>query len=438
MTKNDLNILFRNHIKINLSPKQEEQDLISKIYESVQKVLQYNCIQIGSYPRSTAISPVHDLDILYILGGFDPTTVNPRDVLLDLNNEIENNLENATPYSANILLQSHSISVVFTDSDEREIISIDIVPAFISGNKNEFGEDQYWVPELINVGHIKRKEYYEKVGLTKSNEKDWWIKTDPRGYIHIASDLNTINSDFRKTVKFIKKWKSNLEDKDSHLALKSFHIEQVITRLFQANSNIEIFDAIFNFFVSLTDIIDNPNTISDRANNDKFIDDYLQQFTNDQKLKIQQARDGFLIKLEEFNGSNSIKDLLDIIFYERKSLEESFLFDKKIPVLKEQALTINGWIQKNNQDFRRLSQQGIIDKGLKIRFKVFMPINCSYYKWKVKNDNSSIKPRGEITDHHTLSDPENTQYRGSHYVECYAILNEICIASARQNIVILN
>jgi len=73
-------------------------------------------------------------------------------------------------------------------------------------------------------------------------DKNW-----SKSYIHIASDLNTINSDFRKTVKFIKKWKSNLEDKDSHLALKSFHIEQVITRLFQANSNIEIFDAIFNF-----------------------------------------------------------------------------------------------------------------------------------------------------------------------------------------------
>ena len=67
-----------------------------------------------------------------------------------------------------------------------------------------------------------------------------------------------------------------------------------------------------------------------------------------------------------------------------------------------------------------------------------MPIACDLYKWKVKNDDACIQPRGEISDHKTLRHPEYTQYKGKHFVECYAIRNGICIATARQNVIILH
>ena len=41
------------------------------------------------------------------------------------------------------------------------------------------------------------------------------------------------NDDFRKAVKIVKYWKQTLRNIDNSLKLKSFHLEQVITRQFQ-------------------------------------------------------------------------------------------------------------------------------------------------------------------------------------------------------------
>ncbi|NIT99702.1 MAG: hypothetical protein GWN01_01780 [Nitrosopumilaceae archaeon] len=73
----------------------------------------------------------------------------------------------------------------------------------------------------------------------------------------------------------------------------------------------------------------------------------------------------------------------------------------------------------------------------KIEFRISTDdTGADLYKWKVKNDDSSEEPRGEISDHHTKNDPESSKYRGNHYVECYAIRDGVCIAKARQNVVI--
>ena len=68
MKKNDINVKFREHAR-KLSPSTEEQELISDIYQSYNDLLGNDkCIQVGSYPRFTAISPIHDLDLIYFLG----------------------------------------------------------------------------------------------------------------------------------------------------------------------------------------------------------------------------------------------------------------------------------------------------------------------------------------------------------------------------------
>ena len=62
--------------------------------------------------------------------------------------------------------------------------------------------------------------------------------------------------------------------------------------------------------------------------------------------------------------------------------------------------------------------------------------------WKVQNDktskdvlnNDSI--RGEITDNQTKNNPESTEFKGNHFVECYAILNNTCVAKAKINVII--
>ncbi|NQU99828.1 MAG: hypothetical protein HQ538_03750, partial [Parcubacteria group bacterium] len=273
MKKDKFNAKFREYARV-LSPKQSERDFIGEIYQSFNDLLGVDdCIQIGSYPRFTAITPVHDLDILYVLGDWDENSHDPSSVLQQLNTKINENYENPTDYEIKVSLQTHSITVSYLEDDE-EIFSVDIVPAYIF-SKNEFDEDVYKVPELLRKKRgSNRVGYYQK--LSEEHKEMSWISSDPRGYIKIASDTDkSTDGEFRKTVKIIKKWKNHLADADENLKLKSFHLEQVIIKYFQEDQDIEVFDVIFKFFSALPNILDNPNQISDRADNNKFIDDYI-------------------------------------------------------------------------------------------------------------------------------------------------------------------
>ena len=448
MKKDKFNLKFREYART-LSPKLYEQKLISDIYKSFSDLFdKNNCIQIGSCPRFTAITPVHDLDILYVLDTWDENSHSPTIALQNINTQINEDYENPTNYEIEVSMQTHSVTISYLNNDE-EVFSVDIVPAYIF-SKNEFNEDTYKIPEVVRKKHgINRVEYYKK--LSQEHGEMSWITSDPRGYIKVASqtDKDSINgSEFRKTVKIIKAWKNNLVDKDQNLKLKSFHLEQIITELFQEDQNLEIFDAIFNFFIRLPEIVNNPNQISDRANNDKFIDDYLEQFTDKQKEKIEYARDGFLVKLERFKDSNSIEELLKINFYQRKPSEQ-FLFDSEIKVFIDSTLKFkidgfvkplrgfsSGWLNRTIQLRKGLTCTQ--EKTRSIEFSIEENnTNANRYKWKVKNSNECPEPRGEITPNQTKNNPETTKYISDSYVECYAINNNICIAKARVNVKII-
>lgn len=440
MTKNEFNSLLREYVRNNLSPTQEEQDLVSNIYSSFQKVLAQNCIQIGSYPRCTSIRPIHDLDILYIAGNYDPNNPDPREILDSLEGKIDSEFENPTEYHIEISTQSHSVTISFKDS-QGEAISVDVVPAFISGEKNSYGEDIFRVPEILNEGHAKRKDLYEQFSKTKKSEQEWWIKSDPRGYISVNSELNA-NPDFRKTVKFVKKWSKNHKDEVEEFKLKSFHIEQMVVGIFQRNTNIEIFDALFELYTNLQPSLEMAQ-IPDRADKNRMVDEYVNSLAPEKRKLIASAKDCFLIKLENFSSDSTVEELLKACFQDRIESEE-FLFDSKIPVLIDESIKISivGEAQERDGNFPKkiLDKLGLIDVDRHIKFHAVGNESAIFdlLKWKVKNDNSCDEPRGEITDHATKNDPEHTKYDGSHYVECFAIINGVCVSRARQDVVLNN
>lgn len=438
MEKVNFNAKLRAYAKT-LSPTATERDMVTKIYESFNNLFGVsNCVQIGSFPRFTATTPIHDLDILYMIGTWDENNHTPAAALQNLFTQIKEKYVNPTTYTIQPSLQTHSVTIDFLQ-DSEVIFSVDIVPAY-SYDKNEFGQDKYKVPEVINTrSHQKRKEFYKK--LQEENRNMSWINSDPRGYISMAKEIG-VNEDFRKTVKFVKRWKSNLSNVDPKLKLKSFHVEQVVAIMFQQNSDIEIFDAIFQFFLALPETVLVANRISDRANNHLFIDDYVSEFSESQITRIQQARDGFLKKFEEFKDNDTIEDLVDILFHVRSPKgNEQFLFDFKIPTLIEPEnnnFNVSADITNQSGIFQRLlNRAGIVDSGRYLKFKSTKIPDCEYW-WKVKNDDRSSQPRGEITKNHTLHVPEHTKYIGTHYVEAYAIKNGICVAKSRQNVTLNN
>ena len=435
MIKSKLNSKFRQYVQDNISIVEENREFVSEVYKSFQNILGgNNTLQIGSYPRFTAIRPLHDLDILYVLGNWDYYDQNPVHSLQEVKNEIEKEYNNPTKYDYDVSLQSHSVSVIFREYG-KEVFAVDIVPAYIYSS-NEFNQDTYKVPEVAGQKYIERKQFYGQ--LQENNSDMVWIHTDPRGYIEIAKLVNATNNDFRRTVKFIKAWKNSHKKEKEQFKLKSFHIEQIVTEYYRANSELEIFDAIFKFFVEIPEFIKSP-AIIDRVNNNKFIDEYIGGLSQYEKQIITQARDCFLKKMEKIQESDSMAKLLQPCFYERASSSEQFLFDFSIPVLTDNSysFTIDGFVQ-SKQGYRDGWLSKILEKiafGRKIKFQITSTRpNVDLFKWKVRNDRKSEQPRGEITNNQTLNNPESTAFHGNHYVECYAILNNVCVAKARRDV----
>jgi len=300
MTRSEINARLREYVRANLSPTPEQRSFVTSVYDSVQDVLGESvCLQIGSYARFTSITPLHDLDVLYILGDWDEAAHDPSEALSELKVCLENDYANPTEHRVEISLQTHSVTLRFLDGDE-EVFAVDIVPAYTFGT-NEFGDDVYMVPELLTKSRQVRAQIYEEVaaGLRELG----WIRSDPRGYTTVARQLNEANDDFRKTVKFIKKWRAVWKDEDERFPLKSFHLEQIVTAYFgeDPETEVDIYGAVFQFFCELPDRISEP-TIPDRADAERYIDDYLADLTDEERLLVIEGRDEFLIRLENFGS----------------------------------------------------------------------------------------------------------------------------------------
>jgi hypothetical protein len=310
MNKDKINTAFRKYVKDHLSPTFTERSFVSSVYEALCNVLgATHCLQIGSYPRFTANRPLHDLDVLYVSGPWPGVIPNPAGLLNSLKDKIEKEFKNPTQLVIKVSVQTHSITIAFIDGD-KEVFAVDVVPAYPLG-KNEFGDDTYMVPELIRQRHMKRQRFYEE--LARSNRAMGWIKSDPRGYIEVASQVNLANNDFRKSAKFVKAWKWACKELNNMFKLKSFHMEQIITAYFQQSVQLDIYDAVFQFFRDLPKLIERAQ-IPDRADGSVNIDQYVDDLTDAEKRLIIQARNTFLSKLENFNEDSDVKDLIEVGF----------------------------------------------------------------------------------------------------------------------------
>jgi|AntAceMinimDraft_11_1070367.scaffolds.fasta_scaffold03895_6 hypothetical protein len=439
MRKSKIESALRGYVKENLSPTIDDIQFVAKIYKSFTDVLGYNnCLQIGSFPRYTAVRPLHDLDILYRLGQWNEEYKKPQNILNELAVQFRSSYKNPTQYRITMRVQTHSISFQYMDG-ENEVFSVDIVPAMKRG-LNELRDDTFYVPEIIKFqSRTRRQKLYEDIKATGGSIQ--WIKTDPLGYITVASNLNKENSDFRKSVKFIKGWKNYCKELNDGFKLKSFHLEQLITIQFQSNLQLTIFDALFGVLSNLKESIEKPH-IADRADASKFIDQYVAELSEREVKIIHEGVDAILKYFESFKGN--VQLLIRSGYFKRKP-NEKFLFDFGIPVLEDEEIEfkIDGFI-KSRDGYReykaKLSQtNGVVNTKNNIDFKV-VKNNASHavLKWKVKNDDNCKEPRGEISHENEISKNESTAYLGKHYVECYAILNNTCIAKSRAEVLISN
>lgn len=467
MTKTELNAIFNAHIKDHLSPKDWERADIRKKYEDLCEFVGGNCLQSGSYARFTSTTPVNDLDVIWVIpksfishrviqkagGIIDPNHLDPSDILKSLAEHLKDEYKKAGQ-QARIEPQSHSVGVYFGTDDE---FSMDVVPAIISGETNTFGDDIYWVPQIAALSKSRRAEVYSK------HEGIDWIKSDPRGYIEDARALNEANENFRRVSKFVRKWRKECKKQDKDFPLKSFHLELIVNEIFSETASMGTVEGIKEFFAKLPQYLSAPHFV-DRADPSRFVDSYISTLTGSGRVKIVARINAVNATLASVDMASTpsavaahIKDILSsavsaagaAVSASRSSTPrdpgEQFLSDLRISKDLQYSLTLDAQVEQAG--FRAFFLKGSnfpLKKKRKLTFTASGNFpSSSELKWKVKNHDQEARDagdmRGEITDDkgfHTKI--EHTKYTGSHYVECYAIIDGVCIAMDHLEVPIAN
>jgi len=313
MSSAEISQFIDNYVRKNLSPKSEQRDYITKKYGELCGFLGNDCFQSGSYARFTAIDPVHDLDVIYVLP--DNTVLNnPQKVMTELRTMLLEAYKGSKISKVKeIIAQTHSVTIVFDDEDAPESFSIDVVPAVTSDSEtNEFGDSLYIVPEILKANHQKRVERYEN----EAKNPIGWIKSDPKGYISAATKLDAdTKGTFRKAVKVVKSWrhKQKLNYEDDFM-LKSFHLELICVEFFENNPSANTLEAVAGSIVLLADRLDRPH-YPDRADSSQYVDQYVKDKLTDEGrqliLGLRQEAAGLVAELSHASSVTEVATLLD-------------------------------------------------------------------------------------------------------------------------------
>jgi len=373
---------------------------------------------VGSYGKKTHIRPARDIDVIFIMPQekYDKYSDNTSNCQSQLLQDIKKILEEK--YSS-IDIKAFGKVVVVSFSDTKH--KVEVIPAW----ENDSGV--FIIPNSENGGY--------------------WENCDYRKGIKAVNESEAETGRTRMLIRMVKKWSDNCTAK-----VKSFQIEQAVLSFFSGNSQKEKTCAVlirdfFNYFSnSVYDegLKNHLNTAIRRSV--KACD-----FENDGDLKNSviewQKIFGldFPITLEKDISSTTLEDQLTILYKNYPSHKEEYL-DSKYGIITninpEYKFKINADVEQDGFRIHSLSyfllNRIYLKKYKKLVFKITKNSVPEPFqvKWKVRNfgeeAHKSDDLRGEISDDGgSRIKAENTKYAGEHYVECYIIKDNICVAMAR-------
>jgi hypothetical protein len=173
---------------------QKQQEEVSRQHTMVREELRQRLksktdFLSGSYSRNTAIRPLHDIDLLTVLGEAHGTPAEAPDAVLK---RVRQALKEAWPNKDFPILQQHSVHLGFTGSG----IEFDVVPAF-----EQVGQSAYFIPQ---------------------RETGRWIRTNPRKHQERSTEANErAGKKLKPLLKAVKHW----QRQQSSSPLGSFHLE---------------------------------------------------------------------------------------------------------------------------------------------------------------------------------------------------------------------
>ncbi|MDP1815192.1 MAG: hypothetical protein Q8K92_12150 [Leadbetterella sp.] len=404
------------------SPTKEEKEFVEQEYERLDKILEGKIFQSGSYARYTAITPLNDLDVIWILSEENKKQIisgdlNLKDILNDFAVKLKDEY-NKTGVRVKTEAQEHSVRVEFVEKEGD--FTIDVTPARELSEDNEFGYPLYKIPEIDTSGDVV------------------WVKSDPKGYIELAKRVNNNTPNFRKATKLLKAWRRAWKHKKNfgnvEFKLKSFHLELIIQDIIKKFPDYTILDIVNCVFYNIENIIGSKN-YPDRAGN-RYVDDYIDELTGDQKRIIKIASKSGAILLQKIQKKYENAEMVETLHKLASGEEfiEAYGYDISANKLTTPIFCIEAIKNENQSSYK----SGIVnlENGDSVKFKaVFLPnfhhtkSKISKYFYKVTNTGDDAlkvrQLRGEINLGSTLNTTESAVFRGTHFVECFGVNDQV-------------
>lgn len=411
------NLAVKNADEISKSYRKITEKLNEKYYNNVSDT--QNCRQVGSYGRHTAVHGVSDLDMVFVLpwsvyDRFQRYESNGQSSLLG---EIRAALKERFPHRT-VKAQQQVVSVDFSD------YVVEVLPAF------EQGDGSCTYPDANDGGN--------------------WRTCNPVAEIEEINNLNKDkNHNLKRLCKMVRAWKN-----DHGVPMKGMLIDTLC----------------YQFLKNTSDYDMKSYAAYGEMTRDFFA--YLVQVDGDKEQWRAPGSGSIVTKSGNFHPKakkalSRLQDALDdaAVAHERWSTVFGEHFPEYIEQEKKQAIAENR--VKNTEEF--ISEKFSLDiqytlridctiKNEEDRLRNLMSRVISYriprqreltfwiaeinvpppYKiyWKVKNVGPQAIERNMIrgniridSGHNQIT--EHSNFEGDHYVECYAVKENVCVARGR-------
>ncbi len=401
--------------------KKKYDGVCGKLHDNYYPDIEYNGstkLLIGSYGKQTHIRPARDIDVIFIMPPekfeqYDDNQSNGQSQLLQ---DIKKILEEKYPDTP---IRAFGKVVILEFSDTQH--NVELLPAW------EKDDRTFIIPNSESGGS--------------------WETWDPRSEIQKIKDSDIETGETKFLIRMIKKWSENCTVK-----LKSYHIENKAVDFFAtydfSDQEYPILTRdFFEYFYNTTSDEDLQSHLNTALNRTIKACEFEEKDNFEEAIKewVKIFGDDFPIMLEKNVNAETPDKKTAISEKLFPSTKEEFLdrtYGIKFAINPIYQLRIDARITQDG--FRPAWLSSFIQKRFPLKKKkkiVFSIIenNVSLpysVMWKVRNfgdeANNMNDLRGEITyDEGFEKKKEDTKYYGEHYVECYIIKNNMCIAMNR-------
>ena len=386
------------------TPEDEYEKWFSRINRIKDKLDGYyygedtkdSIVVVGSVGRLTAITKTSDYDVLYILPDeifkrFDKYEGNGQSALLqDIKNIVKE-----TYYKTDIRADGQVIDIMFENG------TIELVSAF----KQQDGS--YMYPDSNNGGK--------------------WKYTRPLEEIQLAMRAKNDSSDLYNYLCFLlRKWKNHKGFAFKGLLIDTLVFNYLKNVNYESLSEFDLLKGLYGYIAK-----------EDRERSYWLALGSNQQISNDDHGKfIYKASQA----VKEIENSDDIQTAMKTLFGynqynnrapEEEFAEEKFIVDIQYNISIDCIVTQDGFRPQNLSDYLKNKWKLKNNKTLTfivIKSSVPKELSIKYY-WKVRNvgPDSIGRERGGIFKGRTTQ-VEHSDFSGSHFVECFAVAENIVIA----------